>query len=98
VNPPKKDLPAKSDQYLKNTNWLFLFTNAFLHQLGCRYFVIPISDINYWEFKSNHNTIRDENNSKKLTQIRIKYEILWECQIKEQIGIEVKRVIMRTTI
>jgi G:T-mismatch repair DNA endonuclease (very short patch repair protein) len=66
--------------------------------LGCRYFVIPKADIKYWEFKSNHNSILDENNSKYLNQIRIKYEILRECQIKEQLEKEVKRVIMRTTI
>ena len=57
----------------------------------------PKSNIKYWKFKLRNNTIRDENNLKKLNQIGIKFEIIWECKIKEQIEKEVKRVIMRTT-
>ena len=93
----KKDLPGKPDLYLKKYNLAIFIHGCFWHQHGCRYSVTPKSNIKYWKFKLRNNTIRDENNLKKLNQIGIKYEIIWECKIKEQIEKEVKRVIMRTT-
>ena len=89
---------GKPDLYLKKYNLAIFIHGCFWHKHGCRYSVIPKSNRKYWEFKLKNNTIRDEKNLKILNQIGIKYKIIWECQIKEQIEKEVKRVIMRTTI
>ena len=91
----KKDLPGKPDLYLKKHNLAIFIHGCFWHQHGCRYSVIPKSNKKYWELKLKNNTLRDEKNLKKLNQIGVNYEIVWECQIKEQIGEVVEKVLKR---
>ena len=91
----KKDLPGKPDLYLKKHNLAIFIHGCFWHQHGCRYSVIPKSNKKYWELKLKNNTLRDEKNLKKLNQIGVKYEIIWECQIKQQLEKVVKKMIAR---
>ena len=91
----KKNLPGKPDLYLKKHNLAIFIHGCFWHQHGCRYSVIPKSNKKYWELKLKNNTLRDEKNLKKLNQIGVKYEIIWECQIKQQLEKVVKKMIAR---
>ena len=91
----KKDLPGKPDLYLKKHNLAIFIHGCFWHQHGCRYSVVPKSNKKYWELKLKNNTLRDEKNLKKLNQIGVKYEIIWECQIKQQLEKVVKKMIAR---
>ena len=54
----KKELPGKPDLYLKKYNLAIFIHGCFWHQHGCRYSVIPKSNIKYWEFKLKNNTIQ----------------------------------------
>ena len=91
----KKNLPGKPDIVLTKYKTVINVNGCFWHQHGCRYSVIPKSNKKYWELKLKNNTLRDEKNLKKLNQIGVKYEIIWECQIKQQLEKVVKKMIAR---
>ena len=92
----KKDLPGKPDLYLKKYNLAIFIHGCFWHQHGCKYSGIPKSNKKFWKSKFNQNTTRDKINLKKLNQIGVRYEIIWECHIRNQIEKELRRVIART--
>ena len=49
---------------------------------GCRYFVVPKSNTEFWMNKINRNVERDKENTKKLTEMGWKVIAVWECELK----------------
>ena len=92
----KKELPGKPDLYLKKYNLAIFIHGCFWHQHGCKYSGIPKTNKKFWKSKFDQNTTRDDKNLKQLNQIGVRYEIIWECDINNQIEKELKRVVART--
>lgn len=54
-----------------------------LHE-GCKYAVMPKSNVDFWQKKLYRNRERDEINKNKLENRGWKVLIVWECQLKKQ--------------
>lgn len=54
-----------------------------LHE-GCKYAVMPKSNVDFWQKKLYRNRERDEINKNKLENMGWKVLIVWECQLKKQ--------------
>jgi len=50
---------------------------------GCRYFVVPKSNTEFWTNKINRNVERDNENISKLTSQGWNVIIVWECELKK---------------
>ena len=53
-----------------------------MHQ-GCRYFVWPKHNAEFWKEKIIGNAVRDQNNKEKLEDLGWQVLVVWECQLKE---------------
>ena len=64
-----------------------VFINGcFWHKhIGCRWFVPPKSNVEYWEDKLENNRMRDENNICLLRQLGWKVIVVWECELKKDV-------------
>lgn len=54
-----------------------------MHQ-GCSKFVMPGTNVEYWESKLFRNRSRDAENKIKLEQEGWNVLIVWECQLKKE--------------
>jgi len=52
------------------------------HHTGCKYFVLPKTNTEFWEAKLNGNFARDEKNYTAILQQGWKVIVIWECQLK----------------
>lgn len=62
-----------------------IFVNScFWHKhIGCPYFVLPKSNIEFWDNKLETNRLRDERNIKKLCSDGWNVIVIWECELKK---------------
>ena len=60
---------------------------------GCRYFVWPKNNAEFWKEKITKNVERDERNEAILRQSGWKVIIVWECQLKPALREETLRKI-----
>jgi DNA mismatch endonuclease, patch repair protein len=78
-----KKLPGKPDFYLPDYNIAIEVRGCFWHgHLGCKYFVMPKSNVLFWQKKIEGNVTRDIKNLNLLKKSDIKVLVLWECDIK----------------
>lgn len=49
---------------------------------GCRYFVWPKSNVDFWEIEINGNIQRDLRNNQLLAEQGWNVIVIWECQLK----------------
>lgn len=79
-----KLLVGKPDIYIPNLNLVFEVRGCFWHgHEGCKYFVVPKTNTEFWIKKINRNVIRDKVVLHKLKVQGIKSCIIWECEIKD---------------
>ena len=52
-----------------------------LHE-GCRYAVMPKSNVDFWKKKLYGNKERDEHNKKELEDMGWNVILVWECELK----------------
>jgi len=79
-----KLLPGSPDFYLPDFNVVIFVNGCFWHgHSGCRYFVIPKSNVAFWENKIKGNVARDQRIVKLLSKKNLKICIIWECEIRE---------------
>ncbi len=50
---------------------------------GCRYFVWPKNNADFWKKKIKGNVERDKNNIDKLQTAGWQVVVVWECQLKK---------------
>lgn len=79
-----KELPGKPDIVLKKYKTVIFVNGCFWHaHQGCKYFVMPKSNIEYWNTKITRNTERDNTNYEKLNDMGWNVLIVWECELKK---------------
>ncbi|HVW99873.1 MAG TPA: very short patch repair endonuclease [Candidatus Babeliaceae bacterium] len=79
-----KGLPGKPDVVLKKYKTVIFIHGCFWHgHEGCKYYVLPKSNTDYWLPKIQGNIARGLLAEKELTKNNWKIVTVWECELKE---------------
>lgn len=78
-----KRYPGKPDIVLPKYKTVIFVNGCFWHgHKGCKYYVTPKSNTDYWLPKIQRNILRDDENKRVLEQQGWKVIVVWECQLK----------------
>ena len=78
-------LPGKPDIVLPKYKTAVFVNGCFWHaHKGCKWFVPPKSNTDFWTKKFEYNISRDQNNYAQLKKMGWNVIILWECEIRHQ--------------
>lgn len=81
-----KRLPGKPDIVLPKYKTVIFVNGCFWHMHeGCKYFVWPKSNAEFWRDKIQRNSIRDQENYRQLSEMGWKIIVIWGCQLKKDI-------------
>ena len=77
------NLPGKPDIVLPKYKTVVFVNGCFWHaHQGCKLFVPPKSNSEFWQHKFMYNIERDERNYQKLCDLGWRVIIVWECEIR----------------
>lgn len=83
-----KRLPGTPDIVLPKYKTVIFVNGCFWHgHKGCKYFVWPKSNTEFWQQKIESNIVRDKQKSKLLKSQGWKVIIVWECELKPAVRI-----------
>lgn len=75
-------LPGKPDIVLPKYKTAIFINGCFWHgHEGCRHFIIPKTNADYWISKIRSNQQRDKESVSKLQQAGWKVLTIWECKL-----------------
>ena len=76
--------PGKPDIVLPKYHTVIFVHGCFWHyHENCPYFVMPKSNIEFWQTKLENNRVRDRVNIDKLRASGWHVILVWECEIKK---------------
>lgn len=76
-------LPGKPDIVLPKYRAAVFVNGCFWHgHQGCKWFVKPKTNTEFWDAKFQYNIERDQRNYKKLKNMGWRVFIIWECEIR----------------
>ena len=76
-------LPGKPDIVLPKYKMVVFVNGCFWHgHEGCKYYVPPKTNTEFWYAKFKYNQERDERNYQKLRDLGWRILIVWECEIR----------------
>ena len=76
-------LPGKPDIVLPKYKTVIFVNGCFWHaHEGCRYFVWPKNNAEFWKKKIDGNIERDAKNQRLLTELGWRVIVVWECELK----------------
>lgn len=79
-------LPGKPDIVLPKYKTVIFVNGCFWHgHTGCRYFVWPKNNEDFWKKKINSNIDRDKQVVKRLEDLGWNVIVIWECELKRQV-------------
>ena len=79
-----KRLPGHPDLVLKKYRTCIFVNGCFWHlHEGCKYFVWPKNNADFWKNKIQGNVERDKRNYETLIAAGWKVVVVWECQLKK---------------
>ena len=79
-------LPGKPDIVLPKYKTVIFVNGCFWHaHEGCKYFVWPKKNKEFWENKIEGNVLRDIKNQNVLVDLGWNIVIVWECELKPAI-------------
>lgn len=78
-----RNLPGTPDIVLRRFKTVIFINGCFWHgHEGCRYYVLPKSNVEFWERKIERNRNRDAANQMRLRLMGWSVVQIWECQLK----------------
>lgn len=78
-----KRLPGKPDIVLPKYKTVIFVNGCFWHKHeGCRYFVWPKSNSEFWKEKIGRTVERDREKTAELVATGWKVLVIWECELK----------------
>ena len=77
-----RSLPGCPDIVLPKYRTVIFVNGCFWHMHGCKDFVLPKSNLEYWAPKLERNKERDERNIQLLQSDGWHVIIIWECELK----------------
>lgn len=84
LNHPR--LPGKPDIVLRKYRTVIFVNGCFWHgHEGCRYFVMPKSNAEFWQAKIVGNQTRDKKVQQQLASMGWHCITIWECQLKKTV-------------
>ena len=79
-----RTLPGSPDIVLPKYKTAIFVNGCFWHgHVGCKYFVWPENNAEFWREKITANIERDSRNIKLLEQAGWKVLVVWECELKK---------------
>lgn len=79
-----KRYPGSPDIVLPKYKTIVFVHGCFWHlHDGCKYAIMPKSNVDFWKKKLNGNKERDERNRKELEKMGWDVITVWECQLKK---------------
>lgn len=82
-----KRLPGTPDIVLPKYKTVIFVNGCFWHgHEGCRYFVVPKTNTEFWTNKIETNRKRDIRKINDLQTLGWKVIVVWECQLKKPIN------------
>lgn len=89
-----KKMPGSPDIVLPKYKTCIFVNGCFWHKHdGCRYFVWPKSNIEFWHNKIEGNVKRDQNNYTLLEDEGWNVIVIWECEVKHGFEETMKKVV-----
>ena len=83
-------LPGKPDIVLPKYKTVVFVNGCFWHaHAGCPDFVWPINNADFWKEKLSKNVKRDLLNYAVLQEMGWNVHVVWECQLKHDVRLEV---------
>ncbi len=80
-------LPGKPDIVLTKYKAVIFVNGCFWHKHeGCRYFVWPKDNAEFWKEKIEKNAARDQRNYELLQKDGWRVIIVWECELKKHLA------------
>ena len=81
-----KRLPGSPDIVIPKYKTVIFVNGCFWHgHEGCKYFVWPKSNKEFWENKIKTNIERDNKKINQLEELGWKVIIVWECELKKDV-------------
>ena len=78
-----KRLPGSPDLMLPKYKTVIFVNGCFWHgHTGCKYFVWPQNNADFWREEIQSNITRDEKNYSKLDEMGWNIIVIWECELK----------------
>lgn len=79
-------LPGKPDIVLPKYRTVIFINGCFWHKHeGCRFFVWPKNNADFWRKKILSNVERDQRNYAELQQLGWNITVVWECELKKEL-------------
>lgn len=80
-----KRLPGTPDIVLPRYRTVIFVNGCFWHgHSGCKYFVWPKSNADFWKSKIEKNMIRDRIKDEELFALGWRVIVVWECELKSE--------------
>lgn len=84
-----KGLPGSPDIVMRKYRTVIFIHGCFWHgHEGCRYFVMPKSNTEFWTEKIQRNHERDEERRQELKRMGWHTIVIWECQLKPKVRLQ----------
>lgn len=84
LNHPR--LPGHPDLVLRKYRTVIFVNGCFWHgHQGCRYYVLPKTNVEFWRNKIERNRDRDVEEQHKLASMGWHCITVWECQLKPKV-------------
>ena len=81
-----KKLPGTPDIVLPQYKTVIFVNGCFWHgHDGCRYFVVPKTNTEFWMNKVSTNIERDNRKQEALKELGWNVIVLWECELKQKL-------------
>ena len=78
-----KDIPGRPDIVMRKYKTVIFVNGCFWHgHEGCDKFVMPKSNVEFWQSKISRNRERDLKNYKNLQESGWNVIVVWECELK----------------
>ena len=82
-------LPGKPDIVLPKYKTVIFVNGCFWHaHKGCKWFVPPKSNVEFWNKKFEYNINLDHQKEEALTKLGWNVIVIWECQLKPNVRSE----------
>ena len=80
-----RKLPGTPDIVLPKYKTVIFVNGCFWHgHKGCKYYVVPKTNTDFWLNKIDHNVERDQLKSRQLKELGWKVLVVWECELKKE--------------
>ena len=84
LNHPR--LPGRPDIVLRKYRSVVFVNGCFWHgHEGCKYYVLPKTNVGFWRAKIERNRNRDLEEQRKLAEMGWHCITVWECQLKSSV-------------